>query len=264
MYLDDPTFKRPSDDTTIWRYLDFTKFVSLIDSQALFFSNVGRLEDDFEGAFPEANDDFSCRVDLSQERQEQAAMSFREYRKQARHFRNIVYVNCWQMSPVESVAMWKQYLKSDEGVAIQSTYGRLKSSLQSTHKILIGSVQYIDFATDRIPVDYGVTLFDSFLYKRLHFQHEHELRAMWADFGQLPLTEPGVLAIDALPDAKPMAGELVPVALGTLIDKVVMAPRSPDWFIGLVESVILKYGGKKEVIRSSLDNAPSWGDARIG
>src|SRR5438034_4947251 len=38
----------------IWRYLDFTKFVALLDSRSLFFARVSTLEDPFEGSFPPA------------------------------------------------------------------------------------------------------------------------------------------------------------------------------------------------------------------
>src|SRR5438132_14095582 len=45
----------PSDeDMQIWRYLDFTKFVALLDSRSLFFARVSTLEDPFEGSFPPA------------------------------------------------------------------------------------------------------------------------------------------------------------------------------------------------------------------
>ena len=41
-------------------------------------------------------------------------------------------INCWHMNDFESEAMWKLYLKSNEGIAIQSTYQRLIDSLSNT------------------------------------------------------------------------------------------------------------------------------------
>ena len=52
----DPITKIPSNgNTKIWRYLDFTKFVSLLQRKALFFCRSDRLGDSFEGSFSKAN-----------------------------------------------------------------------------------------------------------------------------------------------------------------------------------------------------------------
>ena len=56
MYQEHPVFKQPPDENIrIWRYMDFTKFVSVLDTQSLFFSRSDRLGDLFEGAHPTVN-----------------------------------------------------------------------------------------------------------------------------------------------------------------------------------------------------------------
>ena len=56
MYKEHPVFEKPHDlNIKIWRYLDFTKFASLIDKQALFFSRADCLGDPFEGSYSKAN-----------------------------------------------------------------------------------------------------------------------------------------------------------------------------------------------------------------
>ena len=40
MYKEHPSFDPPADDAVLWRYLDFTKFVSLLDKRALFLASV--------------------------------------------------------------------------------------------------------------------------------------------------------------------------------------------------------------------------------
>ena len=37
MYKEHPAFNPPTDDAVLWRYMDFTKFASLLESSALFF-----------------------------------------------------------------------------------------------------------------------------------------------------------------------------------------------------------------------------------
>jgi hypothetical protein len=50
MYMPHGAEKLPEDrDTPIWRYMDFTKFVYMLDRQSLFFCRPDCLEDSFEG-----------------------------------------------------------------------------------------------------------------------------------------------------------------------------------------------------------------------
>ena len=39
-------------DIKVWRYMDFTKLVSLYSRQALYFSRLDHLGDTFEGSLP--------------------------------------------------------------------------------------------------------------------------------------------------------------------------------------------------------------------
>ena len=50
MYNFHPVFEQPSDvNVRVWRYLDFTKLVSLVDSRRLYFTRADKFEDPFEG-----------------------------------------------------------------------------------------------------------------------------------------------------------------------------------------------------------------------
>lgn len=51
--MDDKTwqFQKPKDlNVPIWRYMDFTKFVDLLDTKTLFFTRADRFDDQFEGS----------------------------------------------------------------------------------------------------------------------------------------------------------------------------------------------------------------------
>ena len=58
-----------------------------------------------------------------------------------------VFISCWHRSEYESAAMWKLYLKSDEGVAISTTCDRLSRCFKdgTPHDIFIGEVDYLDY-----------------------------------------------------------------------------------------------------------------------
>ena len=56
MYKEHPVFRQPDEPTIkVWRYMDFTKLVSLIDSRRLYFARVDLLGDPFEGSWPKIN-----------------------------------------------------------------------------------------------------------------------------------------------------------------------------------------------------------------
>ena len=44
----------PSPDTTIWRFMDFFKFMSLVNDEVLFFTRLDKLADDHEATWSEA------------------------------------------------------------------------------------------------------------------------------------------------------------------------------------------------------------------
>ena len=47
--------KSPKDDAVLWRYMDFTKFVDLLDKRALWFARVDTFKDPFECSLSLAN-----------------------------------------------------------------------------------------------------------------------------------------------------------------------------------------------------------------
>ena len=53
MYEANPIFVQPEgEDDRVWRYMDFTKFVSFIESRCLYFARADKLGDPFEGSLP--------------------------------------------------------------------------------------------------------------------------------------------------------------------------------------------------------------------
>lgn len=70
----------------------------------------------------------------------------RNMREHSRLEREVTFVNSWHCQEYESAAMWSLYLKTQEGIAIQSTYKRLVDSLAqyTDFGVKIGMVNYID------------------------------------------------------------------------------------------------------------------------
>jgi len=268
MYEDHPAFEKPEDkNAKIWRYMDFTKFVSLLDTNALFFSRLDCLSSDpYEGSFPMAN--INNRNKGLTEDVIKLYKSFfpsfdhDEYIKQSswinREERKLFFINCWHLNEYESHAMWNQYSKNKGGIAIQSTFNRLCKSLSKIDRtIWIGKVKYIDYKTEAIPEDNALK---PLLHKRKSFEHERELRAI-----AQPL-DPGLKIpyhiTAAIEEILKKQGQLtrgiyLGVNLETLVERICVSPLSEEWLVNLVKSIAKKYNLDKEVEFSSLaDNSP--------
>ncbi len=244
MYKEHPVFEKPRDENAaIWRYLDFTKFVSLLDKKALFFSRADKLEDPFEGSYSKAN--VKMRPEVYKDIPPNKLLTLVElYKELVSH----TFISCWHLSEHESAAMWKLYLKSNDGIAIRSTFGQLKRCFSDENRnIYIGRVKYIDYENDWMPE--GNALYP-FVHKRRSFEHEQELRAVIQEFsfnsnGGINLYKP--LLYD---------GIYIQVDLDVLLDRIYVAPTSPQWLLELVKSVTRVYGLDKEVLQSVLDDVP--------
>lgn len=255
MLEDHPTFKPPEDENTkIWRYMDFTKCVSLLSTQSLFFARADLLGDPFEGSYPAVN------VEARQQLLSVLGSNLpRALSRLCRVLPKTVAVNCWHMNETESAAMWKLYLKSEEGIAVRSTVGRPKQALdpQWPDALWIGKVTYVDYQNAFSPN--WNNLLDPFVHKRSSFEHEHELRVV---LQRLPKPTPGaqtdiktfVKAIEAGPLI--CDGIKVPVNLDDLIERIVVAPTTPDWYLDLVRDVVARFNCPAEVTRSDLDGEP--------
>ena len=239
-----PVFKAPANQSAaLWRYMDFTKFVSLLESKSLFFARADLLGDPFEGSYSRGNE--LLRPQLYKDiPPESLAKMFSDGASFARWLRQWTFISCWHMNETESAAMWKLYAKSNEAVAIKTTFAALASELDN--KTYLGEVQYIDFEKDRLPEGNS---FYPYVHKRLSFAHEHEVRAV---IQELPIANQ---AIDRTKPPIP-GGVSRPVNLAKLIGVVHVAPTCPQWFGDLVETICRRYKLSVPVKQSSLDAEP--------
>jgi hypothetical protein len=182
-------YDRPRDEDVFWSYLDLSKLIYILANRALPFVRLDLLEDKFEGYIPEKDRivDFDLKDIPSEERPSLIEKLENNHLILARDSRQSIFVNCWHINEHESAAMWKLHLKSPEGIAIRSTFGRLKESLsEAQQEVDIGRVRYIDYKSDRV----SGAIMDRValgMYKRKSFAHEQELRAVhWDGSSLLP------------------------------------------------------------------------------
>lgn len=249
-------------DTVVWRYLPFSKFVSMISYEALWFCRLSFLTDKFEGTLPyrtfektKAQDDvwksLFTHPDHQREIEEWAERNVEDGQ-------SLIAVNCWFIGDDESERMWQDYVVSSEGVAIRSTIRKLRESIYLPRDFsFIGRVNYVDFD------QYEMTLYEgaqahhrAFLKDRVRFEHEQELRILTMNFRTdvcldplgRPLTHKELVGGGMNNFHEP--GIHVRVKLDQLFDTIVVAPGAQDWFYNLMQHIQIKAGINWQVRRS--------------
>ena len=219
----------------------------MLESSSLYFARADKLSDPFEGTYSRGNALLRPIVyeevyrDIAKESIEKLETMKADMAKWTRKRK---FINCWHMNDGESAAMWQLYAKSNEAIAIRSTYSRLATVLDE--QTYLGIVNYIDFEKDWVPED---NAFYPFVHKRKSFSHENEVRALCSimpkkdetfDWSDEPI-ESGIKKV---------------VDLDHLIEQVYVAPTAPTWFSSLVHQVCKTYKLQKPIFQSALDAEP--------
>ncbi len=229
MYVKNSNITLPENpDTIVWKYLDLSKFLDLLISKKLFLSRSDKFEDQYEGTFSEPT--FEEIKKLSENNPE-----FLDYYKS---HREKVVVSSWHINEYESFAMWQIFTQNSEGLAIQSTLGRIQNALEDEKDIkqYIGEVNYIDYKKEYIPFD---DMFFPFLFKRKSFQYEREVRII-ADLSDQQIKINDGIKID--------------VNISELIEKIYIHPKSENWYKKLVIELVSKLGFDFEIEKSDLES----------
>ena len=229
MYLTSPNIQLPEDpDTIVWKYLDLSKFLDLLLSQKLFMSRSDKFEDQYEGTFSEPTFEEIKKLAINNP-------DFLDYYKT---HREKVAISSWHINEYESFAMWQIFTQNSEGLAIQSTIGRLQKALEPEKNLkqYIGQVNYIDYKKEYIPFD---DLFFPFLFKRKSFQYEREVRII-SDTSETSITINDGIKIN--------------VDISQLIDKIYIHPKSENWYKNLVIELVSKLGFDIEIEKSDLES----------
>lgn len=229
MYKNNPNITLPEDPNTIvWKYLDLSKFLDLLLSRKLFMSRSDKFEDQYEGTFSEP----------TYEEIKKLSVNNPEFLNYYKSHREKVVISSWHINEYESFAMWQIFTQNSEGLAIQSTIGRLQKAMdvEKDFNQYIGEVNYIDYKKEYIPFD---DMFFPFLFKRKSFQYEREVRII-ADLSEH--------------DIKINDGLKIEVDIDQLIEKIYIHPKSENWYKKLVIELVDKLGFDFEIEKSDLES----------
>ena len=228
----DPFFEVPASRAALWRYMDFTKFLSMLEEASLFFSAARNFDDPYEGAFSLGN--ILKRGFVMSRSLNKQSLSLSEPEPK-------LAISCWYSARHESAAMWSLYARNTDAIAIRTTFKRFRDVVPEQANV--GLVKYVDYTKSWIS---EVSPVHRYFHKRLSFQHEHELRAVIdIDDAHTPLL--GRILED---------GFKLGIDLNYLIEEIYIGPKSSDWFVELVVGVCKRYGIKAIPTRSSLYDGP--------
>jgi hypothetical protein len=191
-------------------------------------SRSDKFEDQYEGTFSEPTFEEIKKLAINNP-------DFLDYYKT---HREKVAISSWHINEYESFAMWQIFTQNSEGLAIQSTIGRLQKALEPEKNLkqYIGQVNYIDYKKEYIPFD---DLFFPFLFKRKSFQYEREVRII-SDTSDTKININDGIKIN--------------VDISQLIDKIYIHPKSENWYKNLVIELVSKLGFDIEIEKSDLES----------
>lgn len=241
----------PETNYAIAKYLDLTKFLSLISTQSLFFSRLDKLEDHFEGTISKPSEQLRKEFyqtmhentgfkKLSDEEIQEKIIEDYEFDDKMKTLKTVC---CWNKYNVESTALWKIYSNMHQGIMIKSNINSLISAFSTTEEDLsLSEVKYINYNTDYMPV--GNTMFPV-IHKHHSFKYEEEIRVIYTvDFTNGMVYDWSKEKVEY--------GKYIKVDLNELIEEIIISPYSDNWYVELIKDLCLKYNIKKSIKRSEI------------
>lgn len=233
MYVEHPVFKESkSQKMPIWRYMDFWKFLNLIETKALYFSNSENLGDNFEGRIPLF---ILEKIKLKDKETGSESEDIINYLENI--CRKTFLISSWSYSERESFALWKMYAKNKSGVAIETDLSALKNSFTVTSKsVYIGEINYIHEKKYFFDLS---NLFYPFITKRDYYSFENEIRCITVN-EEYEINRENLIDVD----------------LNILIKKIHISPNSKPEFFKLIELIKKEYKLNFEICYSKIND--SW------
>jgi hypothetical protein len=255
MPIEKPTNKTapvysPKENYSIVKYMDLAKFISLLQTESLFFCRLDKMEDKFEGTSPRLSIEQIKKIirnlytegHLKTSNIDESVSNHLSKRLEIEDkIKKLTCISCWNKNTTESYALWKIYSDINKGIMVTSSINNLIESFKSTpEKIKLSEIKYINHDTDYIPIDN--TNFP-IIHKNLAYSYEQELRLIYQ------VEAENGLIYNWKPEEN---GKYLKTNLNILIEEIVLSPYSPEWFYEIIEDLLFKYRIEKKIKYSKL------------
>lgn len=202
------------------RFMNFSKFQHLINTQTLYFSPASEFDDNLEGHYTSKDHEewdgqlANLGLDSKTRKMAMEAKSAVAY-----HNQTTVVISCWTTAPVWNARMWKEYAGGIEAVVIETTVKHLRNTLGN--EFLIVPIQYLDFKQENIPKKEHSL--QPFCYKQKNrYQWEHEVRII----GEMEIGK------------RIGSPREIPINISNLITKISLHPKASQPFINSVIELV--------------------------
>jgi hypothetical protein len=245
-----PRVSQLKSDDFLWRYMDFSKFVSLLTAKKIILPQVTMFQDPYEGLWPKRNiEDFKAL-----ERQDgYYPTRMHESSRVPLEVRRQFHASCWHFSNHQSAAMWDIYSKNPSGVAIKvANISLLKIFGSSRLNFHYSLVDYIDYEKDAINIANSGSndVVAPFFYKRESFSHEKEFRVIFWKGDRYNMRSEINFEDTVGVDVE---------NIDDLIEEVVLSPYSEPWFLSATRAVAEAFGlNSSKVHPSNLYGQPDY------
>lgn len=254
---------QPQEEKILWRYLDIIKFLDLIQTGELYFSQIKNFtkDDPFEGTYPPA-----IKV-LYEEFMNNTR--FKKFWINNEQSLASIYVNCWHCNNFESLGMWARYANGNSGLLIKTNEKRLQNSikgvviddkLKTSGEIYFGNVKYMDLdeiCTERKAVEKQITKFTekdkrAYAYiKRMCFEYEKEYRLVIDRYRYIENDNDKVNEFRENWNNEKYRSLRVKVDLQELIDEIYISPMSMPNYKNIIKKFMEENNLKNIIIKKS-------------
>lgn len=223
----------------VFRYMDFPKYVWMIQNKMLYFPSLEQLasSDPWEGCHSKLNFQDLLIYEIPLPGGDNMKWTRPELSKGALEARKNLFANCWHMNDSESDAQWRIYGGNANSLAIVSSGERLSKAIVDEREVYGTQIRYYNPSKETTPVG---NIFFPATCKRSAFSHECECRLIYWKTVQ--------------DDSIECKGVSIEVNLEILIEQVVISPRAEKWFVKTVEDFTTKMGFSFCVSQSDLLN----------
>lgn len=241
-------FPSPPPERPLWRYLNFTKFISILTTRTLWFARADQLGDPFECSIPNWLPALAFEPATSiLYRMNSEYIAFEEQMHQ--RARLWLFISCWYGAQTDSAAMWSAYGTRQDGVAIRTSVDRFSQALNADARhVTLAAVQYSDYSIAEAPPGvsphWRTNMLTPAFSKRLSYEHEKEVRAIFMHHED--------------PDHDQPIGFQVDIDLEALVTEVTVAPFAEEWFVSLVAACTKNAGLSVPISRSDIGGTPNW------
>ena len=267
-------------ETTLYRYMDLTKFISLLHSQSIYLSKMTSFDDLLEGSLSAqsyiSNSNDACILDVacnlswggeinetSEERNKRmlkieesknniekrtfdtpfGKLLSKDINEKIYQCKEHIYVSCWHKSEYESAAMWKLFGVGNS-ICIKTSVSKiLNGNIPKEAEVHLEEVKYINHSTQNTHTN---TL-EPFISKSLAYEFEKEVR---------------LISFDPADDIDSHAEGFKEIKyninhLKGLIEELIISPDSTPWFKEQVTTLCSTYNlTDLTIVESELSRKP--------